>query len=157
MRSVRFPACKAITLVCAGQFELFELPRIIVPMPVLSRSLMIALMLILLPLRGWVGNAMAVDMAAQQVLTAQAGAIEPAPMSADCNMAMQTMSEEQTQADSATAHCHSCDTCELCLALATASQDSWHASPTGRHSAALHAGNVFSSAENALSFKPPIS
>ena len=125
-------------------------------MHVLSRSLLIALILILLPLRGWAGNVMAVDMAAQQVLLAQAGTVEAAPMSPDCTMAMQTVADGATAADSATAHCHSCDTCELCLALATASQAPWPTSPAGRHSAALHAGNIFSSAENASSFKPPI-
>ena len=36
------------------------------------RYLLIALMIVLLPLRGWAGNAMAVDMAAQQVFMAQA-------------------------------------------------------------------------------------
>ena len=126
-------------------------------MHVLSRSLLIALILILLPLRGWAGNVMAVDMAAQQVLMAQAETVDFAPMAADCTMTMQTMSEGTTQADSDTARCNSCDTCELCLALATASQASWPTSPVGRHSAALHVGNIFSSAENASSFKPPIS
>lgn len=121
------------------------------------RYLLVALMIATLPLRGWAGNAMAVDMAAHQVMMAQAQAIDVVPMPADCAMAMQTPAEATKQANSTSSHCHSCDTCQLCLALATASQACWVASPISRHNAALHTGTAFSSAESASSFKPPIS
>ena len=122
-----------------------------------NRYLLIALMLVLLPLRGWAGNAMAVDMAAQQVRMAQARAADVVPMPADCAMAMQTPAEAMQQANQTSSHCHSCDTCQLCLALATPCQVYWPVSPIGRHNAALHTGTAYSSAESASSFKPPIS
>lgn len=123
----------------------------------LKRYLLIALMLVLLPLRGWAGNVMAVDMAAQQVTMAQVQAVDVATMSADCVMAMQTSAEAMKQANQTSSHCHSCDTCQLCLALATPCQVYWHVSPIGRHNAALLTGIAFSSADSASSFKPPIS
>ena len=126
-------------------------------MPSLKRCLLIALMLFLLPLRGWTGNVMAVDMAAQQVMMAQAQGTDVEQMSADCAMAMQRPVQDIKQASPISSHCHSCDTCQLCLALATTDPVNWPAGAPGRHNAALHAGIVFSSAEVASSFKPPIS
>lgn len=123
------------------------------------RYLLVALMIATLPLRGWAGNVMAVDMAAQQVMMAQAQAqaVDVVPMPADCAMTMQTPTEAMQQASQTSSHCHSCDTCQLCLALATSSPVDWPASPISRHNAALHTGTTFSSAESASSFKPPIS
>lgn len=122
----------------------------------LKRYLLIALMLVLLPLRGWAGNVMAVDMAAQQVAMAQVHPTDVAAMSADCAMAMQTPAEAKQQVSQSSSHCHSCDTCQLCLALATTHQAYWVISPISRHSAVLHTGTEFSSADSASSFKPPI-
>ena len=126
-------------------------------MPSLNRYLLVALMVVLLPLRGWVGNAMAVDTAAQRVMTAQAQTANAVPMLTDCAMAMQISTDTVKQVSQNSWHCPSCDTCQLCLALATASQVTWLAKPITRHSAVLLAGVAFESAESALSFKPPIS
>ncbi|MCZ8256917.1 MAG: hypothetical protein O9327_14785, partial [Polaromonas sp.] len=69
------------------------------------RVLLLALMIALLPLRGWVGNAMAVDMAAQQVamapqaaLVAEAGA-EASAMPDDCPMFGKASEKETPVAD----------------------------------------------------------
>ena len=121
------------------------------------RYLLIALMIVLLPLRGWAGNAMAVDMATQQVLMAQASAASTAAMPADCPMHLQTVADKAEQASPASAHCHSCDTCQLCLALASWTHAAWPADAMNRPGAPLLAGNCFRSADTAAGFKPPIS
>lgn len=127
------------------------------------RHLLIALMIVLLPLRGWAGSAMAVDMAAQQVLMAQASAagtaamVAESAMPADCPMHLQTVADNAEQTTPASAHCHSCDTCQLCLALASWTHTAWPAGAMNRPGAPLLAGNYFRSADTAASFKPPIS
>jgi hypothetical protein len=127
------------------------------------RYLLIALMIVLLPLRGWAGNAMAVDMAAQQVLVAQASAASAAAMvaesamPADCPMHLQAVADKADQASPVNAHCSSCDTCQLCLALATWTQPDWPAGAMSRPGAPLLAGTSFRSADSAASLKPPIS
>ena len=121
------------------------------------RYLLIALMIVLLPLRGWAGNAMAVDMAAQQVLMAQAGAVSTAAMPADCPMHLQAVADKADQTSPAVDHCHSCDTCQLCLALASWPPQDWPAGLTSRPGAPLLAGTSFRSADTAASIKPPIS
>ena len=126
-------------------------------MPSFKRLLLVALMLVLLPLRGWVGNAMAVDMAAQRVMTAQAQTANAVPMLTDCALAMQVSTDSVKQVSQNSWHCPSCDTCQLCSALATASQVTWLVKPITRHNAVLLAGVAFESAESAFSFKPPIS
>lgn len=133
------------------------------------RYLLVALMIVLLPVRGWVGNAMALDMAAQQVLMAQAVAPSPlafnaeSPMPADCPMHAQATADaadaaaEASQTTGAGAHCNGCNTCQLCLALASFT---WMDPPTGvftAPAAPLLTGLRFSSAESVSSLKPPIS
>jgi len=134
------------------------------------RLLVLALMIALLPMRGWVGNAMAVEMAAQQATQARQAApgaetgAEAAAMPEDCPMLTKASSPSGTAgnkqgpeaplADSS--HCKGCNTCQLCLALASFT---WadpqpfaftpHTSPAG--------GSLFSSADRAPGFKPPIS
>jgi hypothetical protein len=124
------------------------------------RVLLLALMIALLPVRGWVGNAMAVDMAAQQVTMAQQTASDAEPgagasaMPEDCPMFAQDSGAQTPVADGG--HC-SCNTCELCLALAFFTWPDLQ--PTGftPHAEPLPGGTLFSSAERASSFKPPIS
>jgi hypothetical protein len=134
------------------------------------RFLLLALMIALLPVRGWTGNAMAVDMAAQAVAKAQKAGVaaaspEAAPgadasMPADCPMHAQVQVDDAASTDAPQAgggHCNACDTCELCLALATST---WpDAAPTAftRHAKPLAIGHGFSSADRFSSFKPPIS
>ncbi len=133
------------------------------------RYLLVALMIVLLPVRGWVGNAMALDMAAQQVLMAQAVAPSPLAfnaeslMPADCPMHAQATADaadaagEASQTTGAGAHCNGCNTCQLCLALASFT---WMDPPTGvftAPAAPLLTGLRFSSAESVSNLKPPIS
>ena len=124
------------------------------------RHLLLALMIALLPVRGWVGNAMAVDMAAQQVAMAQSMALNTeAPMPADCPMHAQAAADEAgtSQDTAAGPHCNGCDSCELCLALASFT---WTQPPTATftpYAEPLASGTRFSSADSVSSLKPPIS
>ena len=133
------------------------------------RYLLVALMIVLLPVRGWVGNAMALDMAAQQVLMAQAVAPSQlafnaeSPMPADCPMHAQATADavdaaaEASQTTGAGAHCNGCNTCQLCLAFASFT---WIDPPTGVFTASAApqlSGLRFSSAESVSNLKPPIS
>ena len=117
-----------------------------------TRFLFIALMLVLLPLRGWAGNVMAVDMAATTVEQAKmANTDSQMAMPADCAM------HSQASLDDAEPHCGNCDTCELCLAVANLTHAPWPASQVTRHVSPLALDASFSSAARVLNLKPPIS
>jgi hypothetical protein len=121
------------------------------------RYLLLALMITLLPLRGWVGNAMAVDMASQQAAQAQADLKGASAMPEDCPMHAQTGAEAASDPVAAAAHCTDCTTCELCLALASFT---WSAVAMGSFTPGAGppcAGHPFSSAESIARLKPPIS
>lgn len=124
-----------------------------------TRYLLVALMIVLLPLRGWAGNIMAVEMASMTIVQAKVTVdVSQAAMSADCPMLSQISSEvggDQHEA-AAPAGC-SCDTCELCLVVANLQFASWSAQQPMRHVSPLACSPSFSSAAEALSFKPPIS
>jgi hypothetical protein len=127
----------------------------------MMRVLLLALMIALLPVRGWVGNAMAVDMATQQVAMTQQTAPDAEPsteasaMPEDCPMFAQANEAETPVADGA--HCNSCNTCELCLALASFTWPGLQPAGFTLHAEPLAGGNDFTSAERASGFKPPIS
>lgn len=143
------------------------------------RFLWVVFLLVLLPLRGWAGQLMAVDMAMQQTAQAVAMAIAVSTNSADRLMqshpseSMAVMPDDCPMHVEATPrgsmngvadasidsvnHCSGCDTCELCLAIASFSVSRLTALPT-------HAGSTpdgwprgFRSADRASRLKPPIS
>lgn len=134
----------------------------------LMRVLLLAFMIALLPVRGWVGNAMAVDIAAQQMLQArqavpgaESGAEAPA-MPEDCPMLAQAGEQadmagntEASVADGA--HCKGCNTCQLCLALASFTWNTLQPAGFTPHAGPLAGGVRFSSADRISGFKPPIS
>jgi hypothetical protein len=120
------------------------------------RYLLLALMITLLPVRGWVGNAMAVDMAVQQTLQAQAEGKALPAMPDDCPMHAGATAETAT--DPLTAgHCNDCDTCELCLALASFAGSVGALASSTPSADPPPAGHLFSSAEGSTHLKPPIS
>lgn len=125
------------------------------------RVLLLALMIALLPIRGWMGNAMAVSMAAQQVSMAASDAASAA-MPEDCPMQMQatagadTAAPDASPAQGGTAHC-SCDTCELCLALASVSPFQMPHMSFAPAVGPVADGLLFVSADRATGLKPPIS
>ena len=118
----------------------------------LSRFLLIALMLVLLPLRGWAGDVMAVDMAATAVAQVKVQSLTSQPsMPADCDM------HAQPPTDNAAVYCSNCDNCELCLALANLTFATWTDIQQVSPSAPLDFDARFSDAVRALNLKPPIS
>ena len=140
------------------------------------RHLLVALMIALLPVRGWMGNAMAIDMAAgmamQQHVMAQtsnggatpvsgssAASMTTAAMPEDCPMGAQNQdgkSVEGEQAGETAASCN-CNSCELCLALATYTFPTMATATFTPHAEPPSHGTRFSSAERVFSLKPPIS
>lgn len=129
-----------------------------------------ALMIVLLPVRGWMGNAMAVDMAAQAAVQADKALSQglakktqgstAASMPADCPMSAQPANPASVSVDLSapdTVHCNACDTCELCLALTTIRvfQLSLPPAQTCDATTAVRAG--FASADRTVGLKPPIS
>lgn len=123
------------------------------------RYLFVIIMIALLPLRGWAGHVMAVDMASQQVAVAKKAAASQAEkeiiaaMPADCPMLAQAGAEDEQAASGA--HC-SCDTCELCLALASVKDTGFFQAVFTPHTTPRAANTGFSSAERATGLKPPI-
>ena len=136
------------------------------------RLLLVALMIALLPIRGWMGDAMAVDMAMQQVLMVASaasgkslalgvgGASTPASaMPEDCPMSAQHIgvkSVEGGQSDETSASCN-CNSCELCLALATFTFPTMATATFTPHAEPPSHGTRVSNAERVFSLKPPIS
>jgi hypothetical protein len=141
------------------------------------RHLLFALLIALLPLRGWVGDAMATRMAAGQLqhqhqptqTAAQADHVHGAADAAHANQHEEAASETTLalhdcagQADeggshSTDGHCETCAACQAChtVALSLAAPDLmpvFSVSPLPRQAAA-----PFASADTALRKKPPIS
>ena len=151
----------------------------------IARFLFLALMLVLLPLRGWAGNVMAIDMAAGMATAAAAAATTATPaerhapadiaasqsaMPADCPMHTQAVaagasgdspiesvaSAVVNPSNQASAYCTSCDTCELCLAVANPAVATLALSQIARRSAPMAFNTSFTSAASASNLKPPI-
>ena len=125
----------------------------------LTRFLLIGLLVVLLPLRGWAGDIMAVDMVAgatsklavnSDMRAAVAAVPSQAAMPADCMMFAESSPDAAT-------HCSNCDTCELCLAVVSSTTLVWAASQWLRHSSPLATNASFTSAASASNLKPPIS
>ncbi len=130
--------------------------------PVL-RLLLLAFMIALLPLRGWVGDVMAMERVSQALTTTSATAA-----SGDCHEAMVPHGQADTQHESrqpavaqdaahASGDCGSCTACQIChsvalAGLAMAAPAAASATPAPQTQARLHA-----SVERAPGFKPPIS
>ena len=129
------------------------------------RHLLLAFMIALLPVRGWVGNAMAIGMASQQVAMAQANSVDAAmnaelAMPADCPMHAQAVSDQGADTDPTAAaglHCNGCDACQLCLALASLTWTHVTADSPIPDAAPLANASRFSDADSVASLKPPIS
>ncbi len=124
------------------------------------RYLLLALMITLLPVRGWVGNAMAVEMASQHAALAQAVAAgDPSPMPEDCPMhaQMADTAAEPAPAGQAGMLCQGCDTCQLCLAMASFTGAVVQAASWLQHAAPADGGSRFNSADQPSGIKPPIS
>ena len=126
------------------------------------RYLLLALMIALVPLRGWVGDAMAMQMAVAPIAhTHEAGASAPvhagSPRTetavADC--AGHTGSGNPSPSDPS--HCQSCVACQVCNTAALAVQTFAIGATVTPLEVPHSAAPRFTSAERALGLKPPIS
>lgn len=130
------------------------------------RHFVLVLMIALLPLRGWVGDAMAMElapsrMAAHALPTAEPaqgphhGAMAAAGMAAPADCPGHAAAQDETQPKAA--DCNTCTACQSCHAVALTPSFPHLAPaplPANRPLAAAH---HFASAERAPGFKPPIS
>jgi len=142
------------------------------------RHLVFALMILLLPLRGWAGDAMATQMAGMSVTAnatetgaARANGMQPAasfdhqnqafeatPALPDCHQRAAEQSETITSANSAKGNdtCGTCQACQACHTLALSPSPTEvvtsDSSPQLRPTPAA----AFTSAASALGQKPPI-
>ena len=133
-------------------------------------------MIALLPVRGWMGNAMAIDMALnmtmQQALITQSSTENATPASGgnavsqvsaampeDCLMSAQDQNGKFVKGEQAgeTAASCNCNSCELCLALATFTFPTMGTATFTPHAEPPSHGTRFSNAERVVSLKPPIS
>ena len=119
------------------------------------RYLVVVLMILLLPLRGWTGDAMATHMASTAVgLEAQVAAADKTGTVADC-----AGHQAGEQTDSSVPKSAGVETCQACQACHTVALS---ASPTiagvlfAAPTAPLAAAAQFTSADAALGQKPPI-
>ena len=123
------------------------------------RRWLLLIMILLLPLRGWVGEAMAGEMLQQQVALQQ-GHHESASAGAahDCEHqhehGMQAEQDAQAQPPAGD-HCPTCAACQVCSSVALS--PALRAVPASgfHHPPPMHVQRAFSSAEPVLAFKPP--
>jgi hypothetical protein len=116
------------------------------------RHFVLALMIVLLPLRGWVGDAMAMQMSAG-ALEATAVAAQKDTEHVHC-LEQASSSEE---AAPATADCNTCTSCQICHSIALTPTLLTLATVPMPVAQPQAGAPLFASAERALGFKPPIS
>ncbi len=109
-------------------------------------------MIVVLPLRGWAGDSMSVQMATSGLSPEAAIA-----MPADCPMRSMHAAVNPDDASQAPAGEPDCTTCDLCLPIAELASPAFDAAPFAAHGAPPMRGVAFFSVSTALAFKPPIS
>lgn len=125
------------------------------------RHLLFALLIALLPLRGWVGDAMATQMATGQVQHQHAKAAEPAHAGhhAQASTALHDCANpaDDGSTDVAGGHCESCAACQACHTVGLSLAVPGAMPALGAPGLASPAADLFASADAALRKKPPIS
>ncbi|KQW38522.1 hypothetical protein [Rhizobacter sp. Root404] len=116
------------------------------------KRLFVLLMIVLLPLRGWAGDLMGVQMAVGG-LASQATSAMPV----DCPMKSMHAPAIADDASPAPAGTEGCTSCDLCLPMAEVASLRFDVVTLAVHAAPPMGGFAFFSASPALAFKPPIS
>jgi hypothetical protein len=116
------------------------------------KRLLVLLMILLMPLRGWAGDLMGVQMAVSGLASPAASA-----MPADCPMKSMHAPASVDDASPAPSGTEGCTSCDLCLPMAKLSSLRFDAVAFGVHAAPPMGGVAFLSASPALALKPPIS
>jgi len=117
----------------------------------MRRVLLLLILVALLPLRGWAGDAMAIQMATQAHSSRLAAAADAPPAHAKCH----EMQAEPTSP--AQDHCETCASCQACFTVAITIPAMPSATQTLPHGLPQAASAQFTSAILALGHKPPIS
>jgi hypothetical protein len=107
-------------------------------------------MIVLLPLRGWAGDLMSVQMATSGLAAGVAGAVPP-----HCPMHAQTGAAQATTPVAAATGNVTC--CDLCVPMAELSSGRLEALSFAAHAKPLTGGVEFRSASPARAVEPPIS
>ncbi len=131
------------------------------------RRLVLILMLVLLPLRGWVGEAMAMQMLAQHVFATQnvaaladeisVEATFDAEMQADCHGDSHVPAVATAPADSSSSACGTCPLCQMCHSVAAPAPFTSVPTPWLPHVQPTTGSARYASAPAAFALKPPIS
>ena len=118
------------------------------------RRWLLVFLVLLLPLRGWMGDAMAGHMLQQQVLVQEQAAEPEAVTGHDCDHhgtdAAQAQDPQIPKAD-----CPTCASCQVCSAVALSPALTTLALAPCHHPAPEATQPACTSAEPALAFKPP--
>jgi hypothetical protein len=139
-------------------------------------------MIALLPLRGWVGDAMATQMAVsahvqQEIATESiAGHAHHSGAAAhlhgnslsdvkhalnagavpDCHTQLLLASAKAVEDNPVQGHCDTCTSCQACFFVALVAQSATQQTNPAPHGVPHACGSIFTSAEPAQGFKPPI-
>lgn len=118
--------------------------------------LVLILLIALLPLRGWNAERMAVYMAAGETTAVTMVAGDQA-MPADCPMMMEFGSSEKGSDQGDSKSHRACQSCQLCMALATFGTEVIKTRSHKPPNAAVPRADRFASADQVRVVKPPIS
>lgn len=131
----------------------------------MTRIFILALLIVLLPLRGWTAERMADHMAANSGAAAQHATTGSMP--ADCPMMMLQMAAKAGATQDAapdddsgattTPSERTCQSCQLCMSLAAPHTTATQAVSPAPQTVAVHRADRFASADLAQVNKPPIS
>lgn len=124
------------------------------------RRWFVLLMIALLPLRGWVGEAMAGEMLGQHLAVAAAAQAQLAQADPhDCMGHQLAAADGGTQQDtqSASGDCPTCASCQVCSSVVLSVDTARVPAPVFGSTLVPRMGTPFASAEPAPAFKPPIS
>jgi len=124
-------------------------------------------MIALLPLRGWVGDSMATQMAVsahvQQEIATESIAVHArhsgpnAGEMSDCHSQHALTSSKAIGDSAAEGHCDTCTSCQACFFVALVIQSTVQQANPAPHGVPFASGSTFTSAAPAQGFKPPIS
>lgn len=129
------------------------------------RLLLLILMIALMPLRGWAGEAMSVAMAAEQLMMVhetpsdigKTNAAHPDCMGHSGHETTATGDSGDAEGDQVAGHCPTCSACQVCSSAALALQIRIPLLLAAPHGLPSVGGISYTSAEPAPGFKPPIS
>ncbi|WP_394791217.1 hypothetical protein [Rhodoferax sp.] len=131
------------------------------------RRFILILMIALLPLRSWVGEAMAMDMQLQHPLAMQniAASADKSSASAAFNAEMPMTHTDcpghaeaaKSASDSSPSHCGTCPLCQMCHSAAAPAPSVVPPAAWLRHALPFAGQTRFASAAAAFALKPPIS